>query len=170
MVEATASVVVRCQVRDASRPVTPKRLLLLALALGLLVTSAVTVPRFAARAQTGDEDLVSLACSVPHEFLLRTWRGWRADRGAQLSYIPLEPNFVGSGLPHVGPWDYVEDVPMLWYGPGFVPAGVSVKRPVTLAGIAPTVAKLLHFDGFKAIDGQPMNEAVRTPTRRRSSS
>ena len=96
----------------------------------------------------------------PHEFLLRTWRGWRADRGAQLSYIPLEPNFVGSGLPHVGPWDYVEDVPMLWYGPGFVPAGVSVKRPVTLAGIAPTVAKLLHFDGFKAIDGQPMNEAV----------
>ena len=118
------------------------------------------MPRFAARAQTGDEDLVSLACSVPHEFLLRTWRGWRADRGAQLSYIPLEPNFVGSGLPHVGPWDYVEDVPMLWYGPGFVPAGVSVKRPVTLAGIAPTVAKLLHFDGFTAIDGQPMNEAV----------
>ena len=114
----------------------------------------------AARAQTGDEDLVTLACSVPHEFLLRTWRGWRADRGAQLSYIPLEPNFVGSGLPHVGPWDYVEDVPMLWYGPGFVPAGQSVKRPVTLAGIAPTVAKLLHFDGFKAIDGQPMNEAV----------
>ncbi len=49
---------------------------------------------------------------------------------------------------------------MLWYGPGFVPAGQSVKRPVTLAGIAPTVAKLLHFDGFKAIDGQPMNEAV----------
>lgn len=138
----------------------PKRLLLLALVLGLSVTSAVTVPRLSARAQTGDEDLVSLACSVPHEFLLRTWRGWRPDRGAQLSYIPLEPNFVGSGLPHVGPWDYVEDVPMLWYGPGFVPAGVSPKRPVTLAGIAPTVAKLLHFDGFKAIDGQPMNEAV----------
>ncbi len=139
---------------------TPKRLLLLVFVSSLLVTSVVTVSRQPARAQTGDEDLVTLACSVPHEFLLRTWRGWRPDRGAQLSYIPLEPNFVGSGLPHVGPWDYVEDVPMLWYGPGFVPAGESVKRPVTLAGIAPTVAKLLHFDGFKAIDGQPMNEAV----------
>ncbi len=139
---------------------TPKRLLLLALAFGLLATSAVTVPRLSARAQTGDEDLVTLACSIPHEYLLRTWRGWRPDRGAQLSYIPLEPNFVGSGLPHVGPWDYVGDVPMLWYGPGFVPAGKNVKRPVTVAGIAPTVAKLLHFDGFKAIDGLPMNEAV----------
>ena len=47
----------------------------------------------------------------------------------------------------MGPWDYVEDVPMLWYGPGFVPAGKTVKRPVTLAGIAPTAAKILHFDG-----------------------
>ena len=139
---------------------TPRRLVLLTLVLALLVTSAVTVPRLSARAQTGDQDLVNLACSVPHEFLLRTWRGWRPDRGAQLSYIPQEPNFVGSGFPHVGPWDYVEDVPMLWYGPGFVPGGKTVKRPVTLAGIAPTAAKILHFDGFHPIDGQPMNEAV----------
>jgi len=140
--------------------VTPRRLVLLTLVFALLVTSAVTVPRLSARAQTSDQDLVNLACSVPHEFLLRTWRGWRPDRGAQLSYIPQEPNFVGSGFPHVGPWDYVEDVPMLWYGPGFVPAGKTVKRPVTLAGIAPTAAKILHFDGFHPIDGQPMNEAV----------
>ena len=160
VVEATAWVVVRCAVGDASRPVTPRRLVLLTLVFALLVTSAVTVPRLSARAQTGDQDLVNLACSVPHEFLLRTWRGWRPDRGAQLSYIPQEPNFVGSGFPHVGPWDYVEDVPMLWYGPGFVPAGKTVKRPVTLAGIAPTVAKILHFDGFHPIDGQPMNEAI----------
>ena len=105
---------------------TPKRLLLLALALGLIVTTAVALPRAPARAQTTDQDLIDLACSLPHEFVLRTWRGWRLDRGAQLSYIPQEPNFVGSGLPHVGPWDYVQDVPMLWYGPPFVPAGRTV--------------------------------------------
>ncbi len=139
---------------------TPKRLLLLALAFGLLVTSTVTVPRLTARAQTDDDDLVALACSLPHEYLLRTWRGWSPDRAAQLTFIAKEPNFVGSGLPHVGPWDYLEDVPMLWYGPGFVPAGQRIDRPVTLAGIAPTVAELLHFDGYRAIDGQPMREAV----------
>jgi hypothetical protein len=140
--------------------VTSKRFLPLALVIGVLVTSAVTVPRRTARAQSTDADLIQLACSIPHEYLLRTWRGWRPDRGAQLSYIPQKPNFVGSGLPHVGPWDYVEDVPMLWYGPGIIPAGQDVKRPVTLAGIAPTVARLLHFDGFHPIDGLPMNEVV----------
>jgi hypothetical protein len=140
--------------------VTPKRLLLLVLALGLLVTSAVIAPRLSARAQTGDDDLVELACSLPHEYLLRTWRGWSPDRAAQLTFIPQEPDFVGSGLPHVGPWDYLEHVPMLWYGPGFVPVGRRVDRPVTLAGIAPTVARLLRFDGYRSIDGQPMHEAV----------
>jgi hypothetical protein len=140
--------------------VTPKRLLLLALVFGLLVTSAVTVPRLSARAQTSDDDLVELACSLPHEYLLRTWRGWSPDRAAQLTFIPQEPDFVGSGLPHVGPWDYLEHVPMLWYGPGFVPVGQRVDRPVTLAGIAPTVARLLRFDGYRSIDGQPMHEAV----------
>ncbi len=67
------------------------------------------------------------------------------SRCATLATSRKSPNFVGSGLPHVGPWDYVEDVPMLWYGPGFMPAGKTVQRPVTLAGIAPTDAKILHF-------------------------
>ncbi len=67
---------------------------------------------------------------------------------------------MGAGLPHVGPWDYVQDVPMLWYGPPFVPARGSVSRPVTVAGIAPTVGELLHFGGFRAIDGRPMTEAI----------
>ncbi len=92
---------------------------------------------------------MQLACSLPHECLLRTWRGWRPDRGAELSFIPKEPNFVGSGLPHVGPWDYVQDVPMLWYGPGFIQAQGEVDRPVTLAGIAPTQGRHLRLHPFK---------------------
>jgi hypothetical protein len=139
---------------------TPRRLLPAALAFVLFAGSMFVLQGAPARAQQSNQDLIDLACSVPHQWLLRTWRGWRPDRGAQLSYIPLEPNFVGSGLPHVGPWGYVENVPMLWYGSPYVPADKVVKRPVTLAGIAPTSAKLLHFDGFHPIDGQPMTEAV----------
>ena len=41
---------------------------------------------------------------APHEWLLRTWRGNREDRSAELQILQIEPNFVGSGLPHVGPW------------------------------------------------------------------
>jgi hypothetical protein len=104
-------------------------------------------------------DLADLACSLPHEWLLRTWRGDQADRSAELQILPIEPNFVGSGLPHVGPWDYAQDVPMFWYGPGHVaPVGV-VDRPVTLAGIAPTQGELLGFP-FSTPDGSPMREAL----------
>ena len=48
---------------------------------------------------------------------------------------------------------------MLWYGPGHVPALGAVNRPVTSAGIAPTEGEMLNYP-FKAIDGQPMREAV----------
>ena len=57
---------------------------------------------------------------------------------------------MGSGLPHVGPWDYIQRVPMLWYGPGIIEARGEVDRPVTVADIAPTEAEILKFDGFEA--------------------
>ena len=60
----------------------------------------------------------------------------------------------------MGPWDYIQTVPMLWYGPGIVAAQGEVDRPVTVAGIAPTAAQILKFDGFRAPDGQPMTEAL----------
>jgi type I phosphodiesterase/nucleotide pyrophosphatase len=104
--------------------------------------------------------LAELACSMPHEWLLRTWRGWRPDRGAEIQMLPREYDFVGSGLPHVGPWPYVQDVPMFWYGPGHIAARGRIERPVTVAGIPPTQADLLHFDGFHAPDGVPMDEAI----------
>jgi len=136
-----------------------RRLIAPALVLVLFASALLNRPSAPASAASSDQDLVKIACSLPHEYLLRTWRGWRPDRGAQLSFIPKEPNFVGSGLPHVGPWDYVQRVPMLWYGPGFVQPQGEVNRPVTVAGIAPTVADLLKFDGYTAPDGQPMDEA-----------
>ena len=99
---------------------------------------------------------------MPHEWLLRTWRGDSEDRSAELQILPIEPNFVGSGLPHVGPWDYVQDIPMFWYGPGHIARPGQVDRPVTLAGIAPTAAQMLDFP-FRAPDGSPMTR--RSPER-----
>jgi hypothetical protein len=131
--------------------------------VAILVAVAALVslrPGRPAKAQSSDQDLVKLACSLPHDELVRTWRGWRLDRGAQLSYVPKEPNFVGSGLPHVGPWDYIQTVPMLWYGPGTIEARGEVKRSVTAADVAPTAAEILEFGGFRAPDGTVMAEAL----------
>jgi hypothetical protein len=76
-----------------------------------------------------------------------------------LSLFPEEPDFVGSGLPHVGPWDYIQRVPMLWYGPGHIRPQGAVERTVTLADIAPTQAALTGFP-FEAPDGRAMTEAL----------
>jgi hypothetical protein len=94
-----------------------------------------------------------IACGLPHDWLLRTWRGWRADRGGEVQILPREYSLIDPGLPHVGPWDYAQRIPMLWYGPGVVPATPARDEPVTLADIAPTQAALLRFGGFDAPDG-----------------
>jgi hypothetical protein len=138
----------------------PRRLVFMLVALALAAGALASGRPNPASAASSDRDLIDLACSMPHDWLVRTWHGWRPDRGAQLSFIPKEPNFVGSGLPHVGPWDYIQHVPMLWYGPGFVRAQGEVDRPVTSADIAPTAAEILKFDGFSAPDGRPMTEAL----------
>ena len=130
-----------------------------ALLLVILAGASTLRPVPPAAASPSDQDLVTLACGMPHEWLLRTWRGYRADRSGELTYISQEPDFVGSGLPHVGPWGYIQDVPMLWYGPGYIKAQGPVQRPVTLAGIAPTQAQILDYP-FKSIDEGPMSEAI----------
>jgi len=122
--------------------VTPKRLLPL---LAVLVVVASASPAVSASQGSLEQSLIKTTCSLPHSWLLRIWNGYRPDRSAQIQLVPKQPNFVGSGLPHVGPWPYDQDVPLLWYGPGYIKPGVSVNRPVTLADIADTEAQLLKF-------------------------
>lgn len=104
--------------------------------------------------------LAAIACSLPTEWLERVWHGYRSDRGAEVQMLPREFNFIGSGLPHVGPWPYVADVPLFVYGPGHVAAAGVVDRVVTVADIAPTAARFLDFDGFAAPDGRVLEEAL----------
>ena len=39
-------------------------------------------------------DLAELACSLPHEWLLRTWRGNRADAGRLAHGLPKSNKFL----------------------------------------------------------------------------
>jgi len=129
----------------------------IAIALAVLAPLALST---AAPASPSDQDLVKVACGLPHDYLVRTWNGYSPDRGPELTAIPAEPNFMGAGLPHVGPWDYIQHVPMFWYGPGHIAANGQIPGSVTLADIAPTQASLLHFDGFTAPDGTAMTKAI----------
>jgi hypothetical protein len=77
-------------------------------------------------------------------------------------FVPDEPNFVGTNFPHSGPWDYLQEVPLFWYGPGIVPGRGTIGREVTLADVAPTQAALLRTP-FAAPDGSPLPEVPATP-------
>jgi hypothetical protein len=110
-----------------------------------------------------EQHLIDTICAIPPLLLERTLHGHREDRAGEIQLLTQEPDFVGhGGLPHSGPWDYVGQVPMLWYGPGYVPATGPIDRRVTLADLAPTQAELLGFD-FDAPDGRPLLDALVPP-------
>ncbi|MEX2274846.1 MAG: alkaline phosphatase family protein [Actinomycetota bacterium] len=130
-------------------------------AIVLLIVGSVATASIASGADAGDElrsRLEANVCALPVPYVERISRGTSLGRSGDIQLLPEEPNFVSAGLSHAGPWDYVQNVPMFWYGPGFVRPGV-YDRPVTLADIAPTQAELLRFD-FDAPDGRPMREAL----------
>jgi len=135
------------------------------LAFTLVVGVATLNPGSSSAAQSDAAWAKKVCGQVPADELLRTYNGYRADRSGDIQFFTDEApgggysDFVGSGLPHVGSWDYVQTVPMLWYGPGYIKPGVTVKRPVSLADIAPTQGQLLNFD-FPGVDGSPMSEAL----------
>jgi arylsulfatase A-like enzyme len=102
------------------------------------------------------------ACGLPTEWLTSTQRGYHPERSGQIAILPKQPAYMatgGGGWSHSGPWPYLQEVPIVAYGPGIVPKVGEVDRPVTVADIAPTIAALLHgsVEGFA---GTPLEEVA----------
>lgn len=104
------------------------------------------------------------ACDVPATLFERIRRDYYPGRSPELTALPAEPNYYGAfvGTSHSGPWDYVQKVPLVLYGPGFVRSegDLSVDREVTVADIAPTMAELLKIDWPGDRPGRPLSEAL----------
>jgi hypothetical protein len=101
----------------------------------------------------------SSACDLPPRELVRVWEGTKTPASGEIQIVAAEPDYVGGGLSHAGPWDYVQEVPIFFYGPGRVPALGRVEGRATLADIAPTNAEMLDFD-FAAPDGHELTRAL----------
>ena len=105
------------------------------------------------------------ACGLPHRELLRVWRGTKLGPSGEIQYVPSPPNFGGGGLSHAGPWDYLQRVPLFFYGPGYIPETGRVSGPANLTDIAPTMAELLDFP-FRAPDGHALGDAIEPASQR----
>ncbi|HEX2296233.1 MAG TPA: alkaline phosphatase family protein [Actinomycetota bacterium] len=105
------------------------------------------------------------ACDVDVEILERMWNGYVPNRSGDVIAVEHEPNQYSTR--HSSPWPYHQDVPLVLYGPGFIRSGRTVDRPVTVADLAPTYAKLLGFDEFPDRDGRVLQEALK-PARKRN--
>jgi arylsulfatase A-like enzyme len=103
------------------------------------------------------------ACDLPTKQLQRLRRGYMPGRSPEIVVVPKEPNYFGgfTAWTHSGPWDYVQKVPVAFYGPGFIrPRGdVSVKG-ASVADISPTLAELLRIEWPQDRPGVPIDEAL----------
>lgn len=108
--------------------------------------------------QGATSTLTTTVCGLGREILNRIANGTRIDRGGEIQLVPKDPNFVSGGLSHAGPFDYLERIPMLWYGPNYFRAGTYTDR-VTLADVAPTEGELLGYP-FDAPDGRVLSDAL----------
>ena len=103
------------------------------------------------------------------KLLERIERSTIVSRSADIAFVPRRPHyFGGSGIytSHSGPHDYLQRVPMVLYGPGFVPSQgeITLDREVSLADIAPTIAELIDTPLSRA--GRPLTEALLPPSER----
>ena len=90
------------------------------------------------------------SCELEPEILERILRGYQEGRSPDVLVSPRFPNFFGGFIAtgHSGPWDYLQEVPLVFYGPGFIkPVGrYEPAREVTVADIAPTLGELLGVE------------------------
>lgn len=105
-------------------------------------------------------DPVRRACALNEKILARIWRGHH-PRSEDVTIVPRRPNFIGTTtvVSHSGPWDYLQRVPLVLYGPGSIRARGEVPTPATVADVYPTVGRLVDVD-LPRRDGRVLNEAL----------
>lgn len=111
--------------------------------LVLLVSAGWSIA-LSARKPKGDPPVlgpVQAACRLGPNVLERIRNGLRVGRSEDVVTVPQAPNYLGSFAvtSHSGPWDYLQNVPLVAYGPKHVPSTGQTTTEATLADVYPTV-------------------------------
>ena len=106
-------------------------------------------------------DWMERACALPQDELVRLWRGHHRVHSEDITTVPLRPNYSGSfGVTsHSGPWDYLQTVPLVLYGPNYITDIGPVDDAASVADIYPTVGELAGVT-LPARQGTALRNAV----------
>lgn len=112
---------------------------------------------------TAPESWLRASCDLPSRYVRRLRRGYDPQRSGDIIPVPREPNYFGAflGQSHSGPWDYLQEVPLVFYGPGFIRGRgrFASDREITVADLAPTLAELLDTEAPDGA-GDPIPEVL----------
>ena len=102
----------------------------------------------------------NVSCTELDQYVTRVRRGYVPVRSPDLALIPHEPNYIGEpeSAVHTGPYDFLAEVPLVFYGPSVVEPLGRVDSLATVADVAPTIASAIGFDDFEVPDGRALTE------------
>jgi predicted AlkP superfamily pyrophosphatase or phosphodiesterase len=114
----------------------------------------------------GGPSLDEMAGAIGAPIMRNVFRGHVPGRSGEIVLVPRPHRYIVddwdlrtlvSGSPdtfvsHPNPWAYLARVPLILYGPGYVPGGVTITDEVDLTGLARTYAGLLGIEGPRAAE------------------
>ncbi len=106
-------------------------------------------------------DVLERACALPEEHLVRIWRGSYDERSEDLIVVPQHPNYAGNfrAVNHSGPWRYLQNVPLVFYGPGHIQEQGHVEGDAGLVDVYGTMGQLAGVD-LGSRSGRVLTEAL----------
>lgn len=113
---------------------------------------------------TKPESWLKASCKSPARHIELIKRGYYPGRSPDVTMTPKEPHLFATetGTTHSGPWDYVQEIPIVLYGPGIIKkqGDIELDRETTVADVAPTVAELVDTPFPEDRPGRAITEAL----------
>ena len=142
-------------------------------ALCALLGCAAPLQTGATQAEPGtgpDRTRSAAASDLRQRWLDMFARGYFPGRSGQVFFVPHEGDFLVEKDPlsrfmHGSPWSYDTQIPLFFYGPGFVRRG-TWSDPASHQDVVPTLATLLQIAPPATTTGHALHQALEPTTTR----
>lgn len=107
-------------------------------------------------------DPITRGCGLDKDYLVRIWRGHDPVHSEDITTVPNFPNYSGSFrvAAHSGPWKYVQNVPLVLYGPRRIEARGRLDSFASVTDIFPTIGELTGVE-VPQREGRSLTEAIK---------